>query len=159
MAAVMRPYAHTLVVETKIDLEEILAVAVEKELKDFSLICMENVKEKLEDHFLKDVAISQSLKSARGLSFQTLWTEEGIYIDSKGVLFYQSVGENHVFLREAELKKLEKWLLKGEEEQTLLEGQLGQLKEQQKNLLAEKKLLERGGAQKRRWPPRNSTLV
>lgn len=144
MAAVMRPYAHTLVVETKIDLEEVLAVAVEKELKDFSLICMENIKEGLEEHFLKDVAISQTLKSARGLAFQTLWTEEGIYIDAKGVLFYQSVGENHVFLREAELKKLEKWLAKDEEEHALFEGQLGQLREKQKTLLAEKKLLEEG---------------
>ncbi len=122
MATVMRPYAQTLVVETKAALEEVLSYAKNRELKDFSLICLEEIED-ISHHFLGDA----------------LWTDEGIYIDGKGVLFYQTQGENHVFLREAELKKLEKQLAKEEAELVDAEKQLAESKEKQKNQTAEKK--------------------
>ena len=141
MEAVMRPYAHTLVVKSKEEREGVLAFAVEKDLKDFSLICLEDFPEGLAAHFLGKVSLAKRFEK------ESLW--EGMYIDMKGVLFYQCVGENHPFLREAELKKLEKWLAKSGEELAALEAELLLSKERQKNLQVEKKGLDEAMRKKR----------
>ena len=45
-AAVMRPYAQTLVVESEADLEQVIAYARQQKLKDFSIFCLAHVQEK-----------------------------------------------------------------------------------------------------------------
>ena len=45
LAAVLRPYAQTLVVETRENFEQVIAFARKNQLKDFSLLCLEDLTE------------------------------------------------------------------------------------------------------------------
>lgn len=130
LAAAMKPYAQTLVVDSLEDLELTLAFAAKNKLKDYSLVCLEHLskkrKEKLPaealtalltkvkanetaEHFLQKVMIVENGKEAFGYVASyggEAVTHDGFYIDSKQVLFQPVQNENNVFMREAELKLL-----------------------------------------------------
>ena len=128
VAAVLRPYGQTLMVKNENDLEAVLAFAKEKKLKDFSLVCLENLTDEKNaprdilqlltrvtnspaaSHFLKKVAISENTQSGlsliQGNHGLEVVTEESTFIDHRGVIFFTTQGENNVFLREAEIKSL-----------------------------------------------------
>lgn len=132
IAAVMRPYAQTLVVLTSRDFDLVLEFAKSQKLKDFSLICLEHIekssKEKediaslldkvtfneISRHFLSSVRLAKNTPSAFKLLQQTpgdeIWVEEGALIDRHRVIFYTTQSEKNVFMREAELKYLDKRL-------------------------------------------------
>lgn len=166
LAAVMRPYAQTLVVETKADFNEILTFATKNKLKDFSLICLEKLQEtsgleiktpkgissllskkeknELAIHFLKQVFLADNVDLAwEFIAKETgveLWSQEGAFIDRFQVVFYVTQGENNVFAREAELKNLEKKLR--EVEVTRLELDTALKAQQQKRVSIQSERLE-----------------
>lgn len=148
LSVVMRPYVQTLVVETRADFDAVLGFAKNHNIRDFSLLCLEHLQpeaEKLEQnvlesllsyvqenflskHFLKGVAWLKDKEQAFSLIPQRkgtdIWTEEGVYVDRNGVVFFTSEGEKNIFLREAELKTLEKKLARVESRRSLAEEEL-----------------------------------
>lgn len=151
LATVMRPYMQTLVVETKEDLKACLAFSQELGLKDYSLLCLETVAElsgqslteqalchslaggSLAHHFSGQVGVLQEGQELVSCLGNGIWVDcDGTLADGQGVLFVTSQGANNAFLREAELKGLEKRL--AEVEKTL------QTVSQAKELLQRKKV-------------------
>lgn len=130
LALALKPYSQTLVVKTKDDFSKVLDFAKNKNLKDYSILCLENLSNRLEDqfkgissllsksidnklaqHFLNDIAFAQDSEKAFQLIKKhpglEVITEEGAIIDKRQVYFYAAQGENNIFLREAEIKTLE----------------------------------------------------
>lgn len=135
MAAVLRPYAQTLVAQSEADFKEAIAFANQHNLKEFSLLCSERlnrglkkdsqikltslltqvVENPISQHFLHDVFMAEDVAQAvifrENHQTASIWVgQQGAYFDRQGVLFYASQGENNVFMREAELISLEKKL-------------------------------------------------
>ena len=129
VAVVMRPYAQTLLVLTEADFEAVVAFAKQHKLKDYSLLCLEHARkestsiqfksllEHVQDnemarHFLQKVAVAKDLQTALKLGRTDhaieVWVEEGGFLDGHQVVFYTTPGEQNVFVREAELKALDK---------------------------------------------------
>lgn len=139
VAIALRAYGQTLVVETEDDFQAVVAFAKKNDLKEFSLLCMENISQvsrlkngtsyscaelsplvtsvienDLTDHFLKTTYLSKSSEEAfkvvrKGGGIEII-TSEGVYIDRRSVIFYAAQAENNIFLREAEIKAVEKKL-------------------------------------------------
>lgn len=157
MAAVMRPYVQTLVVETKEALAEVLAFAKKNKLRDFSILCLEGLKEKEAAKSRKGKGMESLAEKIDGDGFSHLflqnlflandidagvafvrdnggvetWIEgEEALVDRHQVLFYLSKGENNVFLREAELKTLSQRLKVLEEEKKKLDTTIDALQQQ-----------------------------
>ncbi|MCC5831608.1 MAG: AAA family ATPase [Chlamydiales bacterium] len=107
-------YAQTLVVDSKKDFDRILDYARHHKLSDFSLAVYK------EEAFLQ-------LEGERV-------TDEGFYIDQKGVLFSYnfSAKEGNPFLREAELNDLAKILSKENQEQEKFEKRVEKLLSERK---------------------------
>lgn len=171
IASVMRPYAQTLVVQTGEDFESVLAFARKNKLKDYSLLCLEHlslepgVKSKedfkanlssllehasgneLSRHFLKTVFVAkepgEGIQIVRKASGSEVWVEDGAFIDRNQVVFYTTQSENNVFLREAELKELEKKLKKSESARTELESRLKNLQQRKAQVYAERMELDK----------------
>lgn len=170
LAAVMRPYAQTLVVNTRAEFEEVVEFASKHKLKDFSLFCLENIpsessrnetelpkgvkplvehllKGNLSQHFLKHVYIADNSelawKFSTSLSGVETWSEEGCYIDRSRVVFYTTQSENNVFLREAELKTLEKKLEQLEAQKVAKEALLKNLQGQKAHIQTERVELDK----------------
>lgn len=138
IAAVMRPYAQTLVVKTRADFQEAMQFSHKNQVKDFSLLCLELFSSKKDSdaaplipegiepllskvldnavsaHFLSNAYAALDLETALHYVSQSsgveMWTQDGVFVDKRNVLFYTVQSENNVFLREAELKALEKKL-------------------------------------------------
>lgn len=144
VAAVMRPYAQTLVVLTGRDFEAVLEFAAAQQLKDFSLICLEYLEKgsnekqgdaslldwvafnEISKHFLSSVLLAKNTSAAFQLVKQApgseIWVEEGALIDRHRVIFYTTQSEKSVFMREAELKFLDKRLGECENSKSEQEG-------------------------------------
>ena len=130
--AALKPYVQTLAARTKEDFDSVLAFARKQDLKDYSLLCLDdlNIRPKskkvetklsgilnsggtpLARHFLQHVLVADSTEKALISTWETdgveVWTQEGTYLDRFRVVFYPIQGESNVFAREAELKSLEK---------------------------------------------------
>lgn len=169
LASALRPYGQTLVVETKVQFETVLDYAQKNQLKDFSLICLETLQanensskttpkgivpileqmaeHSLARHFLSNVYLAENISSANEWMHKqpgsTIWTNEGFFVDSKHVLFFATQGENNVFMREAELKTLQKKLEALEVSRQHVESLLNGLQGQQDKLQSEKSLLDK----------------
>lgn len=144
IAAVMRPYAHTLVVNTEEDLKQILTYARQNKLKDFSIFCLAHAEEKglgtlmkkvsphaIVNHFLNGIEVikdvDQALEIIQSGQKGAFWMEEGGVLDKQKVLFFTTQGENNVFVREAELKTLSKRIQEDEAKKTKLENKFKEL--------------------------------
>lgn len=145
LAAAMRPYAQTLVVQSEEHFQTVLSFAKKHQMKDFSLLClatlpfqdllptMSEVKPLLEQvgdhvlarHFLKHISVTHNLPEALQVVNQqqgtAVWVQEGMFLDANAVLFYMTQGENNVFLREAELRALETKLAMLEKQRVALD--------------------------------------
>lgn len=177
LAAVMKPYAQTLVVEEKRDFELVVDYIKKHQIKDISLICMEalpteekgNKSKKTKDgpaakeeiipllrqiadtplavHFLKDVYICKKVTNpveALPLNVEIdLWLHEGVLLDRRGVVFFSSQGEHNVFLREAELKTLEKRLQEVAQAKIQLETILQALHQKRNDIQQERAILDK----------------
>lgn len=149
LAAMMKPYAQTLVVETETDFHLVVDYVKKNTIKDISLICLDAVSKAsspqlpspveglsplsmsvienaLSRHFLqgtycgkKTLTPMEAMKANHGVE---VWLPDGAYIDRRSVVFYSSQGENNVFLREAELKVLDKKIQETELEKQKLES-------------------------------------
>lgn len=134
LGTALRYYTQTLVVQTQEDYREVIAFAAQKNLKDFSILCMDmidyekndikstsdNIKpllqfgghDRLAHHLMKKLFLAKGVDEAFEFSKANpqaeIWTEDGAWIDHHRVIFYPTQGEGNVFLREAELHKLEK---------------------------------------------------
>src|SRR5262249_11811791 len=108
VSAAMRPYMQTLVVLTEQDLDAVIAFAKQQQLKDYSLLCLQQVGRteikkgiqtllnKVQDnevarHFMQKVAVAkdrhaalQVIKQGSGLD---VWVDDGALIDRQQVLF------------------------------------------------------------------------
>lgn len=152
VAAVMKPYSQTLVVETEEDLFAVFSFADRLELQDYSLFCLQKIHKgspeieasslvkqaggnAVSHHFFKKVHPSSDLRSAWQVVddiagaeawFEDEIVEDEVLVDHRKVVFCNPQSEN-VFLREAELKILEKRIAekeieKGELEKNYREG-------------------------------------
>lgn len=160
LSVILKPYGHTLVVETQEAFEEVLEFAKKNKLKDFSLICLKNIKkstevphkdlipllEKVVDntlakHFLQKIytatttADAMTLQKGQGLEF---WTDDGAFVDRNQVVFYVTHGENNVFMREAEIKNLEQRLVVCEEARAKLDNLLKTLHQKRSHIQNER---------------------
>lgn len=162
VAVALKAYAQTLVVETEDDFLKVISFAKKNDLKEFSILCVETVSKvalqidtsysgtelsplvmsvienTLADHFLKTAYLAKSAEEAfkvvqKGGGIEIL-TTEGMLIDRRSVVFYATQGENNVFMREAEIKSIEKKLVDCEKEKQQVELGL-QAIQQRKNLL------------------------
>lgn len=131
VAVVMRHYAQTLAVKTSEDRKKVLDFAKKKGLKDFSLFCMEDLREKgkpfksakgvrcfldkveknrLTDHFFGRVSCLEGVddflsEKEKFLDLEVLF-EDHMFMDHLSVISSFSLGEGSAFLREAEIKAL-----------------------------------------------------
>lgn len=129
LSAILKNYAQTLIVQNHDDFKLVLSYAKEKGLHDYSIFCFQNVKDiprlvsennlleeaasnPLSKHFLRGVQSVETHSEAIDLvSYQntaSIWSVEGGFFDHNGVFFDSKVNENHVFMRETELREIEK---------------------------------------------------
>lgn len=170
LAAAMKPYAQTLVVEKEADFDEVVRYIKSCDIKDTSLICLEALlKDKkgkhdktpeglsalvksiaengLSAHFLKEVYVGKkdlkALDAVKAHSPLEIWLYEGAFVDRRSVVFFSSQGENNVFLREAELKVLEKKLHEIEAEKQQLEVVLRTLQQKRHQIQQDRTALDK----------------
>lgn len=119
-AAILRNYSQTLVVDKEDDLKQILEFCIKNKIQDYSLLCLEIIKglfkqSNLMEHLLGTVSqvneIDAALPFLKKSKQGQIWCNQGLYVDVKGVFFHPKANENQVFLREAELKKIEEELV------------------------------------------------
>lgn len=170
LAAVMKPYAQTLVVEKEVDFDLVTGYIKKHQIKDISLICLEAISKtkgskaakasdvlsplsmavienELAHHFLQGVYVNkkslpmlEAVKTNAGLE---VWLNDGAFIDRRSVIFYASQGENNVFLREAELKALDKKLQELELERQQLENVLKAIQQKRNQIQSERSELDK----------------
>ncbi|MEI8366057.1 MAG: chromosome segregation protein SMC [Parachlamydiaceae bacterium] len=168
IATVMKPYAQTLVVETEADFTAVVAYMGQHKIKDVSLLCasgleaskqagrkdktlaplFKNVLENtLARHLLNDVYIStqptspmESVKNHAGID---VWIGDGILVDRRSVVFYASQGENNVFMREAEIKTVDKKVRDNELKMSQLEKILEVIQKNRQQLIGERTDLDK----------------
>lgn len=168
LASALKSYTHTLVVKTKSDFQKVVAYAGELKLKDFSLLCLEEVvSEKrsssgpsdsnrlldqvgshlLADHFLSDIYIAPDRAEAAQLKGRItdaeVWSSDGIFFDRRQVRFFHAQGEQNLFAREAELKTLEKHIKDAEANKEKLETELKILQQQRMQMQAARQELDK----------------
>lgn len=172
LAAVMKTYSQTLVVESEDDFAAVVDYAKKHKIKDISLLCLEAIAKikstkastrKLQDgwvplainvlenelsrHFLQGVYLDKEsqpvLDAIKDSSGMEVWMADGAYVDRRSVVFYAGQGENNVFLREAELKALEKKLLASEEEKLQLDTVLRAIQQKRNQLQADRSELDK----------------
>lgn len=151
-AAILRHYAQTVVVKTVEDFQKVLSFAQEKGLHDFSLFCQEFAQKESKgvfeeipflDHFLSsihhEVSCLDSLNKWKEKNTLGAWSQDGFYIDFRGVLFAVSLSDEQLFLRESEMKLLSEEVEQKEEELSLFEQSI-QSKEQRKGVLSQERM-------------------
>ncbi len=165
LSVAMRPYSQTLVVEKQEDLQSVIHFAKENNLKDYSIVCLEQLSENaapltegthlldqvkdnsISRHFLKNVYIAENTQDAFQLMRKAqgveVWTQEGAYIDQRGVIFYSVEGDNNIFIREAELNTLEKKIRENEVSQTVLEESLNTFSQRRNEIQNRKTEMEK----------------
>lgn len=178
IAAVMKPYAQTLVVETAADLDAVLSFAKQHEIIDISLVCLETVADEgtgeenksgtlkkgrafsrieplekkvadnlLSRHFLRgSYTVKETLKLLEYVTDYTglnVWIGDGAFVDAKSVVFSTSQGESNAFLREAEIKQLDKKLERLEKEKEQIERVLNAIQQKREILQGERQELDK----------------
>lgn len=170
LAAVLRPYAQTLVVETKEQLHKVITFAQKEKLKDFSLLCLEAIptakqafknldeaeslqnqveSDPLVNHFLTRAYTVADLKRALEVASThpliTTWiASEGALLDERAVLFFAPQGEQNAFVRDAEIKKLEIAIEESNQEKEVHAAKLNELTKRRSALEVEHAALEKG---------------
>lgn len=170
LAAVLKPYSQTLVVKTEADLSFVLSFVKKNKIKDVSFICLDIVKKikakkegkvsvslsplatevadnDLVRHFLHGAYTSKdpidTLDAVNDCGGLDIWLGDGIFIDRRSVVFYSAQGENNIFLREAELKDLEKKIHEGEAEKQKLETIIRAIQQKRSQLQQERSELDK----------------
>lgn len=156
ISVMMKRYTETLVVETLADFQAVVEFARNGNVRDFSLLCLEMIPKvekasredsllkRMADHplinfFLKNITVKGRIEDLWDADTDEVWTEDGSYIDRHRVVFFPSEGEENAFVREAELKTLEKNFAECERKKISLEESLHMLTEQRSVLTGRKK--------------------
>lgn len=170
VAAVMKPYVQTLVIQTEEDFQIVLDHVKKQGIKDVSFICVESlakiknskkaqpsdilselsisvVENELSNHFLRETYLGKrplsaidAIKTHAGFE---IWLQDGTFVDRRSVLFFSSQGENNVFLREAELKALDKKLQETEQEKQKLGMVLQAIQQKRHHIQSERTELDK----------------
>lgn len=158
--AVLRPYAQTLVVESKTDLQTVLSFAEKNKIRDFSIVCLEllpktagkalkqelvNSPNPVSRYFLSDVTLANHLDSALEeflKSGKSAWSPSGCLVDPKGVLYFPGTNEQSIFSREVELTSLAKKIEETKQEKQKLEDHLQACFKQKQKLQDERNQLD-----------------
>lgn len=167
LAVILRPYAQTLVVETQQDLNEVLAFAKAQKIKDFSLLCLEHffveqnvdnppfkclkdsvIEHPLAEHLLRHIYyvedIDQGIQLTKKCTGNSALTQDGTFVDAKNAIFFTAaVGDNNIFIREAELKLLEKKLPEMESGRLAVDSAIKNLLQQKQEMRFEKDALDK----------------
>lgn len=161
VAVALRPYLQTLVVKTEQDFLLTIACAKEKNLKDFSLICLEGLvsepkaglslpgvgENPISKRLLGSVVIVDDLERALAQAEKRpdceLLTQDGIWIDRNRVLFHTNPGNDNLFVREAELKAIEKSLKESDDSKIILQKDLKILEDKKGVLQADHSLADK----------------
>jgi len=160
LAVALRPYAQTLVVQNVQDFVAVLNYAREQGLKDFSILCLAHLKrvdqpfellpdEKVQEivrHFLHHIHVVETPESVFKLGDigdAEYCTKDNAFVDRNRVVFYPGKDENNAFVREAELKALNKTLTKLEKERSRLEETHESLKKKRETLQQKKGELDK----------------
>lgn len=162
LSAIMRPYSQTIVVSSVKHLQEVLSFAKQQNIKDFSILCLEHISKdlclpvpssklllkktdnQLARHFLHNVIVVDSSEQALEFTLESsceIWTNEGSYIDPKGVIFYPVLGETNPFVRENEIKDLSQEIEEKEAKYSHLVEKQNQLQQKNREYLVEKEEL------------------
>lgn len=170
LATVMKPYAETLIVQSETDFCLVVDYIKEYHIKDVSLVCLDLIatlaprkeffdlgslsplslaviESQLSQHFLQGVYVEkkslstiEAVKTHQGLE---VCLSDGVYIDRRCVVFYASQGENNVFLREAELKALDRKLDEIEQEKKKFENIWSALQQKRDQIQNERSELDK----------------
>jgi len=139
----LRHYSQTLIVNTEKDLHTVLEYAKEEKLNDFSLICLEHFSV---NAFLERISAVDSVQEAFTLahkhSHSSIWTKEGYFLDTLGVLFSISKNEQNPFQREAEILSIDQRLTHLNQELAQKQLEIQTLQNQRTQLEQEKKQAE-----------------
>lgn len=167
VSAALKGYSQTLIIETFKDYEEVEGFAKAQGLKDYSLLCLdfltltdsaipwsndakplfkEKAQNKISTHFLKNGARTGTLEAAQHWVKESnggfAWTDEDVFVDCRQVVFHVGEGENNVFLRESELKFLEKKIADQESNKHAIETSLQRCQQNRIQLQEEKAELD-----------------
>lgn len=164
LALALKTYSETLVVANEEDLQLLLSFAKEKKIKDFSILCLAYVKitsrepQKLETllskanptelaaHFLNATYLVDTIQSALKLNkaehSQSI-TSEPYFLDSFNVIHLSSLQEQSVFVREGEIKELEKKIKTFQKMIDQLKTLLDSDEEKKQTLSQERSLLDK----------------
>lgn len=151
LATILHIYAQTLVTETLKDFNIIVDFAQAHGLQDYSLLCLETIPptfqhkkicspflEEMEcnvvsnyllDGFEEAKGYKEALEWLHNKPRHGIWCQESSYFDHQGIFFQVREQENHVFLREAELKTLEEEITGKEEQLHLLNQKINLLQQ------------------------------
>lgn len=170
LAALMKPYAQTLVIEAETDFHLVVDYIKKHTINDISLICIESVSKitqekprclleglsplslsvienSLSRHFLQEAYTTNKMLSAieamNANAGVEIWLDQGTYIDRRSVVYYVSQGENNVFLREAELKILDKKIQEFDSEKQKLENHLKSIQQKRTQMQNERTELDK----------------
>ncbi|NGX57978.1 MAG: Chromosome partition protein Smc [Chlamydiae bacterium] len=156
LSVALRPYSQTLVVKTDEDFQSVLDFSRQQGLKDFSILCLAHLSkhetqliallphEETNDivcHFLHNIHIVESPETVFKLGDQASFeycTHDNAFVDRHRVVFYPGKEENNTFVREVELKSLNRKISKLEKDKIQLEAQLQNLSEKRQSLQQEK---------------------
>lgn len=151
LAAVMRPYSQTLIIDSEDDLKALWDFALREKLTDFSITTLSLINRATSSsanqasptQFAGHDALSQALLASSVLHQAELEVQNtthlavfeqvspsGVYIDRRGVIFYPATGSSNAFLREAELKQLSGQIVHLEEQKGELGASVKQLAEE-----------------------------
>ena len=166
LAVVLRNYSQTLVVEREEDAKNLLDFAEQTGLQDFSLLCIEWIKDlkrqvlpakeslqnqvapnTVSQHFLETVVLGFSQEDiltawAKG-KCEEGWSLQRTFLDHRGVLFKIKPNENQVFIRESELKNIEEELISKEDQLSKWEQALQHVQHRRAHLQLERVELDK----------------
>lgn len=160
LAAMLRSYSQTLIVEHEEDFKQVIIFADQLGLQEYSLFCKswinpsmrsdlsesslyyQTQSNEISRHFLEEATIQDSCQSLQDRVRES-WNRDGSFIDYRGVFFKVKPNENHVFIRESELRNLEDELVRKEELLGVGEQDLKQLQHQRAHLQLERGELDK----------------
>lgn len=161
LATILRRYSETIVVEKIEHLRILLEFTEQKKIQDFSVICLETISRDkksgkgklflefvannvLSSHFLSSIAVCEDIDKALADS-KSGWESiisDKLFVDSYQVMHVKPLQENSIFVREAEIKELNKKIKLLEKDLELIDAELKQQKELKNTLQTKRTRLD-----------------
>lgn len=157
IAAVMAIYGQTLVVDTLDDFYSVVEFAKKKGVVDFSIVCLEHIAQRskknsskkdasflivyvdendIVQHFLSQIILPKQDVASHYVEGPCV-RFDGVFTDENAVTFFPKNEGVSVFLRESEIKELDKSIVSMEKERGRLEQVISSVRQKRKELQAE----------------------